>query len=395
MGIEEKDVEMIEVQSPVYVRKDSIQDVLAVRELDDAIDAKSKEKEAKEVEVQSVKDDREKLSEDIGIINTGQHINEVALKIQKLRELDETTRIKESELEEIYSSLRKLQDDRDALDETARNMVDKMTEDYNSIVEKQVKLVENYRQTANFEVYNEVLKLTDEANEFAKYESYDAILEGKEAQSEEEKSQEEKEETKDEEAKAPEVEASAEEKAQEEVAPELDNVKVDSLPEEETKEEKAVVTPIAETEAPVAETPEVETPVAEVTPLPTDQPVVSSGVEMKSFAQLVEETKDEEAKAPEVEAPVAETPAPAVVTPIAETPAPVVETPAAEVTPLASESPAEEAPVATNNINSDSIKYLIGEKPLAVSSVKGRNQTIEVFAKSNNLDKAKTLEKVA
>ncbi len=300
MGIEEKDVEMIEVQSPVYVRKDSIQDVLAVRELDDAIDAKSKEKEAKEVEVQSVKDDREKLSEDIGIINTGQHINEVALKIQSLRELDETTRIKESELEEIYSSLRKLQDDRDALDETARNMVDKMTEDYNSIVEKQVKLVENYRQTANFEVYNEVLKLTDEANEFAKYESYDAILEGKEAQSEEEKSQEEK-----------------------------------------------------------------------------------------------EETKDEEAKAPEVEAPVAETPAPAVVTPIAETPAPVVETPAAEVTPLASESPAEEAPVATNNINSDSIKYLIGEKPLAVSSVKGRNQTIEVFAKSNNLDKAKTLEKVA
>lgn len=386
MGIEEKDVEMIEVQSPVYVRKDSIQDVLAVRELDEAIDAKSKEKEAKEVEVQSVKDDREKLSEDIGIINTGQHINEVALKIQKLRELDETTRIKESELEEIYSALRKLQEDRDALDETARNMVDKMTEDYNSIVEKQVKLVENYRQTANFEVYNEVLKLTDEANEFAKYESYDAILEGKEAQSEEEKSQEEEKE----------VEAPAEEKAQEEVAPELDNVKVDSLPEEENKEEKAVVTPIVENEAPVTEAPEVETPVAEVTPLPTDQPVVSSGVEMKSFAQLVEETKDEEAKAPEVEVPVAETPAPAVVTPIAETPAPVVETPAAEVTPLASE-PQVEAPVEAKTNEPTAITALVDKQSstLAVTTEKGLIQTRETFIKSNSIDKTKTLEKVA
>lgn len=374
MGIEEKDVEMIEVQSPVYVRKDSIQDVLAVRELDEAIDAKSKEKEAKEVEVQSVKDDREKLSEDIGIINTGQHINEVALKIQKLRELDETTRIKESELEEIYSALRKLQEDRDALDETARNMVDKMTEDYNSIVEKQVKLVENYRQTANFEVYNEVLKLTDEANEFAKYESYDAILEGKEAQSEEEKSQEEEKE----------VEAPAEEKAQEEVTPELDNVKVDSLPEEENKEEKAVVTPIVENEAPVA-----EAPVAEVTPLPTDQPVVSSGVEMKSFAQLVEETKDEEAKAPEVEAP-------AVVTPIAETPAPVVETPSAEVTPLASE-PQVEAPVEAKTNEPTAITALVDKQSstLAVTTEKGLIQTRETFIKSNSIDKTKTLEKVA
>lgn len=380
MGIEEKDVEMIEVQSPVYVRKDSIQDVLAVKELDNAIDAKSKEKEAKEVEVQNVKDDREKLSEDIGIINTGQHINEVALKIQSLRELDETTRIKESELEEIYSVLRKLQEDRDALDETARNMVDKMTEDYNSIVEKQVKLVENYRQTANFEVYNEVLKLTDEANEFAKYESYDAILEGKEAQSEEEK----------------EVEAPADEKAQEEVAPELDNVKVDSLPEEENKEEKAVVTPIAETEAPVANAPEVETPVAEVTPLPTDQPVVSSGVEMKSFAQLVEETKDEEAKAPEVEAPVAETPAPAVVTPIAETPASVVKTPVAEVTPPASE-PQVEAPVEAKSNEPTAITALVDKQSstLAVTTEKGLIQTRETFIKSNSIDKTKTLEKVA
>lgn len=386
MGIEEKDVEMIEVQSPVYVRKDSIQDVLAVKELDEAINAKSKEKEAKEVEVQNVKDDREKLSEDIGIINTGQHINEVALKIQSLRELDETTRIKESELEEIYSVLRKLQEDRDALDETARNMVDKMTEDYNSIVEKQVKLVENYRQTANFEVYNEVLKLTDEANEFAKYESYDAILEGKEAQSEEEKSQEEEKE----------VEAPADEKAQEEVAPELDNVKVDSLPEEENKEEKAVVTPIAENEAPVAKAPEVETPVAEVTPLPTDQPVVSSGVEMKSFAQLVEETKDEEAKAPEVEAPVAETPAPAVVTPIAETPAPVVETPAAKVTPLASE-PQVEAPVEAKTNEPTAITALVDKQSstLAVTTEKGLIQTRETFIKSNSIDKTKTLEKVA
>lgn len=386
MGIEEKDVEMIEVQSPVYVRKDSIQDVLAVKELDEAIDAKSKEKEAKEVEVQNVKDDREKLSEDIGIINTGQHINEVALKIQSLRELDETTRIKESELEEIYSVLRKLQEDRDALDETARNMVDKMTEDYNSIVEKQVKLVENYRQTANFEVYNEVLKLTDEANEFAKYESYDAILEGKEAQSEEEKSQEEEKE----------VEAPAEEKAQEEVAPELDNVKVDSLPEEENKEEKAVVTPIAETEAPVAKAPEVETPVAEVTPLPTDQPVISSEVEMKSFAQLVEETKDEEAKAPEVEVPVAETPAPAVVTPIAETPASVVETPVAEVTPPASE-PQVEAPVEAKSNEPTAITALVDKQSstLAVTTEKGLIQTRETFIKSNSIDKTKTLEKVA
>ena len=385
MGIEEKDVEMIEVQSPVYVRKDSIQDVLAVKELDEAIDAKSKEKEAKEVEVQNVKDDREKLSEDIGIINTGQHINEVALKIQSLRELDETTRIKESELEEIYSVLRKLQEDRDALDETARNMVDKMTEDYNSIVEKQVKLVENYRQTANFEVYNEVLKLTDEANEFAKYESYDAILEGKEAQSEEEKSQEEEKE----------VEAPADEKAQEEVAPELDNVKVDSLPEEENKEEKAVVTPITETEAPVAKAPEVETPVAEVTPLPTDQPVISSEVEMKSFAQLVEETKDEEAKAPEVEAPVAETPAPAVVTPIAETPASVVETPVAEVTPPASE-PQVEAPVEAKSNEPTAITALVDKQSstLAVTTEKGLIQTRETFIKSNSIDKTKTLEKV-
>ena len=107
------DLEIIEEKSPVYIRKDSIPDVLAVRDLDDAIVAKEAEKTAKENEVSEVQAKRKELSDKIGIINNGQHINQVATKLGKLRKLDEGIVEKESELEEIYADLRKLQEDRE------------------------------------------------------------------------------------------------------------------------------------------------------------------------------------------------------------------------------------------------------------------------------------------
>ncbi len=363
------DLEIIEEKSPVYIRKDSIPDVLAVRNLDDAIVAKETEKTAKENEVSEVQAKRKELSDKIGIINNGQHINQVAAKLANLRKLDEEIVVKESELEEIYADLRKLQEDRDALDETARNMVDKMTDEYNEIVEKQIRLVEKYRSTADYTVYKDALDLTDDANEFAAYYNYKAILDGNEIKPEEEKVEETKEEVaeqKVEETEEKEVEAPEAEKA---VVTELSEVKVDSLPEAEVAENKE------EKDEEVAPSEPVK---AEVTP------IVEEKVAMPTFEELMEKAKEAEAQSVE-KAEVTSIAEQKVEETKPEVTAEVPETPVAEVTPLATPEvkQEQELKIAILTSKNDKIAETDGAK---VTGIK------EVFANSKTVEEAKTLE---
>ncbi|MBR4350679.1 MAG: hypothetical protein IKP98_00415 [Bacilli bacterium] len=369
--LDEENLEIIDENSPVYIKKDAIPDVLAVRELDDAIASKEQDAKEKEDEVSAVQAERKDLSDKIGIINNAQHINQVALKLAELRELDEKTVIKESELEEIYADLRKLQEDRNALDESARNMVREMTDKYVAIVKEQIRLVEKYRSTADYEIYQKALELTDEANEFAAYPNYDAIREGQEI-----KQEDEAEETKEE---APEQKEETEEKAVETPEPEkavvteLSEVKVDSLPENEVSENKEEKTEEAAPSEPVK---------AEVTPIESDDKVV-----MPTFEELLAKAKEAEEQGVEK----------AEVTPIAEdakvegtkpevtAEAPKVETPVAEVTPLANTTEVKPQGDLEIKILTSTNDHIAGSNVAKIAGIKN------VFANGKSKDLEKTL----
>lgn len=362
--LDEENLEIIDENSPVYIKKDAIPDVLAVRELDDAIASKEVDAKEKEDEVSAVQAERKDLSDKIGIINNGQHINQVALKLAELRELDEKTVIKESELEEIYADLRKLQEDRDALDESARNMVREMTDKYVAIVKEQIRLVEKYRSTADYEIYQKALELTDEANEFAAYPNYDAIREGQEIKQEDEV-EEAKEETEEKAVETPEPEKA--------VVTELSEVKVDSLPENEVAENKEEKTKEAAPSEPVK---------AEVTPIDSEDKVV-----MPTFEELLAKAKEAEEQGVEK----------AEVTPIAEdanveetkpevtAEAPKVETPVAEVTPLANTTEVKPQGDLEIKILTSTNDHIAGSNVAKIAGIKN------VFANGKSKDLEKTL----
>ncbi|MBR4830737.1 MAG: hypothetical protein IKZ96_03115 [Bacilli bacterium] len=301
---EEKDVEKIFDDAPVYVLESSIPDVLALNELKKQIEEKDKEKKEQEDEIAKDEEQRNALVEQIGIINNGQHINKVRTNLTELRALDEKLFTERAQVEDIYGALNDLNDDYNSLDESTREMVNKMTAEYNDLTDRYHDAVESYTANANFSYYQLALDIADELNTYKVFENFDAILEGKEL----DEDKEEKTEEKDENVEETPVEEPVQEKEEE---TELSEVKVDALP---------------EAEAPVEEKSEEVAPVEE-TPIPQEE----DKIEMPSFEELMAKAKEAEQQAVQEEkaevTPIVEN-KPEEVAPVQD--APVVETPAAE-----------------------------------------------------------------
>lgn len=238
---EKEEIEIID-NSPVYVLEDSIPDVLALNELNNKIDEKKNVINTKENELETLNNQRNDLSDKIGAINDGQHRNEVALNLSNLRELDEQRESKRIEIEDEYSSLRVLEKDQKSLDDATRKMVREMTNEYNTLDETSQALVNEYRESANYKVFEESNKLFDKLNNYKKFESFEAILNSAEEKEEtkEDQKEEQVEETKTDEATVEEtnIEEKTEDVKNEEVTeevkeeiPVLNEVKTDEISE--------------------------------------------------------------------------------------------------------------------------------------------------------------------
>ncbi len=273
--VKEELIEEIKEETPVYVLEDSIPDILALNELQEEIDKTTKEKEAKEEEVDKAVENKRNKSEEIGIINTGDQIEKVTYNLKILSELNAELDKLKVELEDIYGELRNLEEDKTALEATAKKMVEEFTKAYDELVKKQVKAVDSYLFESKQSDLEEANKLADEIKKYKKYASFEDILKQNEIKTEKiEETKEIKEEAKQEEIKEPiveeqKVEAPIEEKTEEvkvEEAPiELSEVKVDEI---ESKEE-------------VNEVPTIETPVNESIPSFDNITIVEPKVEIK------------------------------------------------------------------------------------------------------------------
>ena len=266
---EKEEIEIID-NSPVYVLKDSIPDVLALNELNNKIDEKKNVINTKENELETLNNQRNELSDKIGAINDGQHRNEVALNLSNLRELDEQRESKRIEIEDEYSSLRVLEKDQKSLDDATRKMVREMTNEYNTLDETSQALVNEYRESANYKVFEESNKLFDKLNNYKKFESFEAILNSAEEKEETKENQKEEqvEETKTEEATVEEtkVEEKTEDVKTEEVTDEvkeensvLNEVKTDEISESTQAEIDEILNKLTEN----VETKETNTEVAD------------------------------------------------------------------------------------------------------------------------------------
>ena len=357
------DLEIIE-DSSVYVLEDAIPDVLSLNDLNNVIIEITAAKDKAEGEKLVIEENRKKLDDEIGTINNGKQIQEVAVKVTDLRDLDLQLDAKKKELESIYANLRKQEEDRKILDITTRRMVEEMTKEYNELVRKYTALVDKYRKTANFNYYDESNRVIDELGKYKEFKSFEDILKSKDQQ---EEAKEEVAEQKVEETEEKAVEAPEAEKA---VVTELSEVKVDSLPEAETKEEEK-----AEEVAPS------EPVKAEVTP------IVEEKVAMPTFEELLAKAKETEEQGAEK----------AEVTPIVEqkveenkpeVTAEVPETPVAEVTPIATPEvkPEQELKIAMLTSKNDKIAETKRSQEKGIK---------EVFANSKPVEQAKTLEKAA
>lgn len=234
---EKEEIEIID-NSPVYVLEDSIPDVLALNELNKKIDEKKNIINTKENELETLNNQRNELSDKIGAINDGQHRNEVALNLSNLRELDEQRESKRTEIEDEYSSLRVLEKDQKSLDDATRKMVREMTNEYNTLDETSQALVNEYRESANYKVFEESNKLFDKLNNYKKFESFEAILSS--AEEKEETKEEKVDETKSEEPVAEETKTEETTVEETKVEEKIEDVKNEEVT-EEVKEENPVL----------------------------------------------------------------------------------------------------------------------------------------------------------
>ena len=172
--IEEKDID----NSPVYILENSISDAQELNGLRDAIEAKKRETDAKQKEIDDVEAQKTALSEKIGIINTGddEKRNEIASNLTKLKELNDDLLLKGRELDDLYRELRDLEGKGKLLTGTIRTMVERMTKEYQEKVEAYTRLVNSYIGSSNSKEYEEAMKLVDELNQYKKFENFDAIL---------------------------------------------------------------------------------------------------------------------------------------------------------------------------------------------------------------------------
>ena len=340
--------------SSVYVLKESIPDVLSLNDLSEQIKSKQEERYQKEDVISGLEKDRNDLANEIWAINDDKHIKEVSFKLESLKVLDNTIKEKKQELDEIFGTLRTLEDNYKALDEKTRSMVEKMTIDYNAKAKEFSECVISCIEKPNSTEYSDAKGLADDLSNYVKYDSYEDILAT--SKENEEKEVEEEKQVSEEEKQVSEEEKPEEEKKEEN---ELSEVKVDSLPEEEKAPEE-IVSEETKTEAPV------EAPVD----VPVEEKVTETpAVDMPSFTDLVKAAEQEQ----NVSAPVETS---AEVTPI--NPAPVENS-----------APTENA---ETNEKTPAITLLTGDYDnIASSTVKGAKATKETFERSKNAADDKTL----
>ena len=187
-SIEEPEAEIIE-ESPVYVEEGSIYDILELNELNKKIEDKKAERDKKEAEIDALEAKRSELGESIGIINTGdgEHVQESLNKLQALRELDVKISSEKDNKEAIYRELTDLERKGKELDSRARNMVAKMTKDYNDKASNYSSAVESYIRNRSVNDFNRAQNLAKELSAYKKFETFEAILKDEEPEKEDEK----------------------------------------------------------------------------------------------------------------------------------------------------------------------------------------------------------------
>lgn len=334
--------------SSVYVLKESIPDILSLNDLSEQIKSKQEERYQKEDVISGLEKDRNDLANEIWAINDDKHIKEVSFKLESLKALDNTIKEKKQELDEIFGTLRTLEDNYKALDEKTRSMVEKMTIDYNAKAKEFSECVISCIEKPNSTEYSEAKGLADDLSNYVKYDSYEDILET---------SNEKEEKEVEEEKQVSEEEKSEEEKKEE---TELSEVKVDSLPEEEKAPEE-IVSEETKTEAPVETSVEV--------PAKEEKDNEAPAVDMPSFTDLVKAAEQEQNASAPVETP-------AEVTPI--NPAPVENNVPTENAETKEKTPA--------------ITLLTGDYDnIASSTVKGAKATKETFERAKTAIDDKTL----
>lgn len=365
--------------SSVYVLKESIPDVLSLNDLSEQIKSKQEERYQKENIISGLEKDRDELAQAISDINDDNHIKEVSFKLDSLEALNNTIDEKKKDLEEIFGTLRTLEDNYKALDEKTRSMVEKMTIDYNAKAKEFSERVISYIEKPVPTEYSKAKGLADELSNYVKYDSYEDILDTsveEEKQASEEENQEEDIKQKVEDTTEKEVEAPVEEKTDEVQESELTSIKVDSLPEEKTEE-----APLAEKEQETEEN-KIDTPVQEkavVTPIQSEP----SKVEMPSFEELMARAKQaEQAEVTPLTSEVKEEVAPVAETPVAETPA--------------VEAPATSMPEVDARIEKLKTLIITSKNDKIADTKKGKVEGIrEVYKNKETVSQDKTLVKAA
>lgn len=213
----EEILEEIKEETPVYVLEDSIPDILEINNLREAIEIKEKERNDKQEEVNKAADNKKKKAEEIGIINTGEHIDEVTYNLRILSELNDEYENLVYELEDLYHEVNSLNQKLYTLTENARRKVEEFTAIYNEKKEKHIAITHELISNFTKEKYDEAVALADELNKFKKFSNFNAILEKGKLNKSEDISVEDKNEEKVEEAPI------------EEKSEELTEVKVDSI----------------------------------------------------------------------------------------------------------------------------------------------------------------------
>lgn len=246
------DIEVLDApkkDSRVYIPEETLEDILALNDLQKEIDKKEAERDAKDAEVKDIEEKQKAKSDELKSVNTGDQVQEAQSKMAELEVINSESKKLKAELEEIYAALRSLESDKKALEEQTRLMVEEFTKAYNEKKEKHVKLVNDYIEFGRQSDFDEASRLADELLKFKVYDSFEDILKQNEAKTEE------KEETKVEAKEEVKEEAKEEVTKEEFKEPEFSKVEVDEIEAPAVSEEQKVENPsfdsIAVEDAPV------------------------------------------------------------------------------------------------------------------------------------------------
>lgn len=178
-----------EKSAPVYIPEDVIPDVLALNDLQSEIDKKRQEKEDIESTVDKAEEEKKVKVDEIGIINTGNQIDDVQVKMEQLRIMNSNLAELKAKLREAYESLRALEEDKEALESQLRIMVEEFTKTYNSMKEQHILAVKAYIESSKESDFIQANELADELSNYKEFASFEEITksikeESKEVESE-------------------------------------------------------------------------------------------------------------------------------------------------------------------------------------------------------------------